>query len=90
MQAVPKFHSKMDSIMDVLNFDIVYRNTWLGNWKLVNLNLDYLKKTVHNLFTTNTQGGVLQNKFSETFKQNSSKIPNSNFLVKSIVLNKFQ
>ena len=95
MQAVPKFHSKMDSIMDVLNFDIVYRNTWLGNWKLliidliVNLNLDYLKKTVHNLFTTNTQGGVLQNKFSETFKQNSSKIPNSNFLVKSIVLNKF-
>ena len=44
---------------------IVYRNTRLGNWKLliieliVNINLDYLKKTVHNLFTTNIQGGVL-------------------------------
>ena len=26
---------------------------------IVNINLDYLKKTVHNLFTTNIQGGVL-------------------------------
>ena len=34
------------------------------------MNLDYLKKTVHNLFTTDIQGGVLQNKSSETFKQN--------------------
>ena len=36
---------------------IVYRNTWLGNQKLlidlvVNINLDSVKKTVHNLFTT--------------------------------------
>ena len=77
MQAVPKFHSKMDSIMDVLNFDIVYRNTWLGNWKLliidliVNITLDYLKKTMHNnLFTitTNIQGDVLWKKSCETIK----------------------
>ena len=26
---------------------------------IVNISLDYLKKTVHNLFTTNIQGGVL-------------------------------
>ena len=46
---------------------IVYRNTWLGNWKIliidliVNIILDYLKKTVHNVFTitTNIQGSVL-------------------------------
>ena len=25
---------------------------------IVNINLDYLKKIVHNLFTTNIQGGV--------------------------------
>ena len=30
------------------------------NYHLVaNINLDYLKKTLHNLFTTNIQGGVL-------------------------------
>ena len=47
--------------------NIVYRNTWLGNQKLlivdliVNIILDYLKKTVHNVFTitTNIQGGAL-------------------------------
>ena len=41
--------------------------TWLGNWKIliidliVNIILDYLKKTVHNVFTitTNTQESVL-------------------------------
>ena len=44
---------------------IVYRNTWLGNEKLliidfiVSIDLDYLKKTVHNLFATNIQGVVL-------------------------------
>ena len=26
---------------------------------IVNINLDYLKKTVHNLFTTSMQGGVV-------------------------------
>ena len=47
--------------------NIIYRNTWLGNEKLliidfiVNIILDYLKWTVHNLFTitTNIRGGVL-------------------------------
>ena len=51
----------------MLGGNIVYRNTWLGNQKLlifdliVNIILDYLKKTVHNVFTitTNIQGGVL-------------------------------
>ena len=44
---------------------IAYRDTWLGNKKLlitdliVNINLDYLKKTVHNLFTTNIEGSVV-------------------------------
>ena len=46
---------------------IIYRNTWLGKQKLfiidliVNIILDYLKKTVHKVFTitTNMQGGVL-------------------------------
>ena len=41
--------------------------TWLGNWKIliidliVNIILDYLKKTVHSVFTitTNTQESVL-------------------------------
>ena len=43
----------------------VYRSTWLGNWKLliidiiVNINLDYLKKAVHNLSATNIQGRVV-------------------------------
>ena len=38
---------------------IVYKNTWLGNKKhliidfIVSIDLDYLKKTVHNLFATN-------------------------------------
>ena len=43
---------------------IVYRNTWLGNQNIliidfiVNIILDYLKKTVYNVFTitTNIQG----------------------------------
>ena len=26
---------------------------------IVKINLDYLKKNVHNLFTTNMQGGIL-------------------------------
>ena len=36
---------------------------------IVNIILDYLKKTVHNLFTVtkNIQGGVLWKKSSETF-----------------------
>ena len=50
-----------------VNLIIVYRKTWLGNQKIliidliVNIILDYLKKTVHNAFTitTNIQGGVL-------------------------------
>ena len=39
---------------------------------IVNIILDYLKNTVHNLFTitTNIEGGVLLKKSSETFKQN--------------------
>ena len=47
------------------NYITVYRNTWLGNLKLsiidliVSINLDNLKKTVHNLFTTNIQGSVV-------------------------------
>ena len=49
---------------------------------IVNINLDYLKKTVHNLFTTNIQGDVLKNKSSGTFKQNPWKIPKSNFFSK--------
>ena len=53
--------------------------TWLGNQKLliidlliVNIVLDYLKNTVHNLFTitANVVGGVVLKKSSETFKQN--------------------
>ena len=49
-----------------VRFIIVYRNTWLRNQKLliidliVNIILDYLKKTVDNLFPTNVQGGVLK------------------------------
>ena len=39
---------------------------------IVNIILDYLKKTVRNLFTitTNIQGSVLKKKSSGTFKQN--------------------
>ena len=37
---------------------------------------------MHNVFTTNIQGGVLQNESSETFKQNPWKIPKSNFFSK--------
>ena len=52
--------------------------TWLENQKLliidliVNIILDYLKNTVHNIFTVtaNIEGGVLLKKSSETFKQN--------------------
>ena len=49
----------------MLPLNIVYRNTWLGNKTIliidlivVNRTLDYLKKTVHILFTitTNVQG----------------------------------
>ena len=54
---------------------------------IVSINLDFLKKTVHNLFTTNIQVGVLWNKSSETFKQNPWKIPKIIFLVKLIILN---
>ena len=46
---------------------------------IVNINVDYLKKTLHSLFTTNIQGGVLQNIPSETFNQNIGNIPNSNY-----------
>ena len=46
---------------------------------IVNINVDYLKKTLHSLFTTNIQGGVLQNIPSETFNQNTGNIPNSNY-----------
>ena len=54
---------------------IVYGNTWLRDQKL--LILDYLKKTVNNVSpnTTNIQGGVLEKKSFETFKQNSWKMP---------------
>ena len=38
---------------------------------IVNINLDYLQKAVHNRFTTKIQGGVLQNKSSGTFQQNA-------------------
>ena len=46
---------------------IVYRNSWLGNYKLliidliVSIILDYLGKTLHKLFTitTNIRGGAL-------------------------------
>ena len=39
---------------------------------IVNRILDYLKNTVHDLFTitTNIQEGLLEKKSSETFKQN--------------------
>ena len=39
---------------------------------IFNINLDNLKKTVHNLFaiTINIQGGSLYKKPSETFKRN--------------------
>ena len=39
---------------------------------IVNIFLDSLKKTVHNLFTitTNIQGAVLKKKSSRTLKQN--------------------
>ena len=50
----------------------------IGNQKLliidliVNISLDYLKNTMHNLFTitANIEGGALLRKSSETFKQN--------------------
>ena len=41
---------------------------------IVNTILDYLKKTVHNLFTITNIQGVLWKKFSETFNQNLWKI----------------
>ena len=44
---------------------------------IVNMVLDYLKKTVRNLFTINTniQEGIPCKKSSETFQQNHWKIP---------------
>ena len=55
---------------------MVYRNTCLGNQKLliidliVNIILDYLKNNVHNLFTItgNIEGGILSKMSLETFK----------------------
>ena len=63
----PSSENLMPLNLLMLGGNIVYRNTWLGNQKLlifdpiVNIILDYLKKTVHNVFTitTNIQGGVL-------------------------------
>ena len=48
---------------------------------IVNIILDYLKKTVHNLFTitANIKEGVLWKKSSETFKQSPWKIPKKKF-----------
>ena len=63
---------------EIFIFNIVYRNTWLGNWKLliidliVNINLDYFKKTVHKLL----------NKILEKYLRVI-------FLVKLIILKKF-
>ena len=50
---------------------------------IVNIILDYLKKTVHNLFTitTNVQRSVLWKKSSKTFKQSPWKIPKIKFIL---------
>ena len=51
---------------------------------IVNIILDYLKKTVHNLYsytiTKNKQRVLLWKKSPETFKQKSMKIPKKKFI----------
>ena len=56
---------------------------------IVNIILDYLKKTVHNLFTitTNVQRSVLWKKSSKTFKQSPWKIPKIKFIFSKAELN---
>ena len=64
---IQKLRGRGSSDSEIVHRFIVYRNTWLGNSKLliidliVNIILDYLKKTVNNLFiiTTNISEGVL-------------------------------
>ena len=59
------FNVEATQFLNSLYGVIVYRNTWLGNEELLisnliaNINLNYLKGAVHNLFITNIQGDVL-------------------------------
>ena len=65
------FHIPCDN-WKKLSFIIVYRSTWLGNWKLlmiglsVNIILNYLKKTAHNLFTITTYLHIYKEVFCKT------------------------
>ena len=57
---------------------------------IVNIILDYLKNTMHNLFTNaaNKEGGVLSKKSSETFKQRPRKMPKKKFIFSKVACSK--
>ena len=74
---------------------MVYRNAWLGKSKLlivdliVNIILDYFKKTVHNLITTN-HVQIYKAVFCERIRLNRLNKMLEKYLGKSLFLAKLQ